>query len=397
MRDLFPGFYHPTEDEFTQLWKDCIFVFDANVLLNLYRYPTLAREDLLKILHSIQDRIWIPYQVALEYQRKRPNVIADQRKRFKEVIKVLDDTENSLTNGLEKLQLEKRHSSIKTNDFIVGIKKQYKQFKEQLDNLEQQQSDVSEPDSLRETIDSLFENKIGLPPESQADLDDLYQVAASRYKNKQPPGYLDVQKEDDCYVYNGLCYKNKFGDYILWSEIIKHANNKSIKNIIFITDDKKEDWWWIVDSRGEKNLGPHPELTQEIKSQVGVDSFYMYNSERFMEYARKYLGIEIPEESITQVRDFSMLPLHFALPPAILEDKVQDFWKSEDGHIEYILAKDPENSMLWKRSGDDWQLIWLQDGFGTFKYILRVCPTDYNVVYIARYGRYQDVVYIEWR
>lgn len=386
MRGLFSGFYRPTEDEFTQLWKNCIFVFDANVLLNLYRYPTPARDDLLKILESIPNRIWIPYQAALEYQRNRPNVIADQLRRFDDVRRVLNDTENSLSNGLEKLQLEKRHSSIRTNEFIEGIKGQYKLFKEQLYNLEQQQSDVSGHDSLRETIDSLFKNCIGQPLESQKDLDALYQIAALRYERMQPPGYVDAHKEDDCYFYNELCYKNKFGDFVLWSEIIEHANVNSIKKIVFVTDDKKEDWWWIVNSRGEKNLGPRPELTQEIKSRAGVDSFYMYNSERFMGYAQKYLGIEIPEESIKQVRDFSSLALSTPLPPNTTEDIVRDYWMSKDGYITYVLTVEDTVALLWKRSGDSWENIWFGAGIGLNNLVLRICPTDPNVVYLPEIG-----------
>ncbi len=36
MRDLFPGYYRPTEEEFAKMWQEGIFVFDANVLLNIY-------------------------------------------------------------------------------------------------------------------------------------------------------------------------------------------------------------------------------------------------------------------------------------------------------------------------------------------------------------------------
>jgi hypothetical protein len=45
MKKLFPGFYQPIEKEFQSLWKNCIFILDANVLLNLYRYPSEAKND----------------------------------------------------------------------------------------------------------------------------------------------------------------------------------------------------------------------------------------------------------------------------------------------------------------------------------------------------------------
>ena len=71
MKNLFPGHYKPSEEEFQKLWAECIFVFDTNILLNVYRYSEKTRERLFEILGLLQDRIWLPYQVAYEYQEER--------------------------------------------------------------------------------------------------------------------------------------------------------------------------------------------------------------------------------------------------------------------------------------------------------------------------------------
>ncbi|MGZ3645243.1 MAG: hypothetical protein ACXVCM_15485, partial [Ktedonobacteraceae bacterium] len=42
MQELFPGYYRPTKEEFSTMWQQCIFVFDANVLLNIYRYTATS-------------------------------------------------------------------------------------------------------------------------------------------------------------------------------------------------------------------------------------------------------------------------------------------------------------------------------------------------------------------
>ena len=39
MQNFFPGYYRPSEDDLTAIWRKCIFVLDTNVLLGLYRYP----------------------------------------------------------------------------------------------------------------------------------------------------------------------------------------------------------------------------------------------------------------------------------------------------------------------------------------------------------------------
>lgn len=50
-----------------KVWKDGIIVFDTNVLLNLYRYSEEARDELLELMKSFQKRLWMPYQVGLEF------------------------------------------------------------------------------------------------------------------------------------------------------------------------------------------------------------------------------------------------------------------------------------------------------------------------------------------
>src|SRR6185503_17618148 len=118
MKELFPGFYQPTDHEFKKLWEKCTFVLDANVLLNLYRYPEEAKADLLKVIGKISDRLWLPYQAALEYQRNRLTVIAEQQKKFSDVKEAFDAAESKLIGGLEKLQLKKKYSSINPEGFL---------------------------------------------------------------------------------------------------------------------------------------------------------------------------------------------------------------------------------------------------------------------------------------
>jgi hypothetical protein len=65
----------------------------------------------------------------------------------------------------------------------------------------------------------------------------------------------------------------------------------NIEDVLFVTDDAKEDWWWMVSSGGIKTLGPRPELVREIMERADVRRFWMYNSERFLQFASKELAI----------------------------------------------------------------------------------------------------------
>ena len=63
MRNAIKEFIEPSDYERHNLWENAIFVFDTNVLLNLYRYSAKTRNSLLDAFESFKDRIWIPYQV----------------------------------------------------------------------------------------------------------------------------------------------------------------------------------------------------------------------------------------------------------------------------------------------------------------------------------------------
>lgn len=80
MQKKFFGYYAPTQVEYEKIWANALIVVDTNVLLSLYRLPKTAREEFLLVLTKLKSRLWIPYQVALEFQSNRLSVIASERK-----------------------------------------------------------------------------------------------------------------------------------------------------------------------------------------------------------------------------------------------------------------------------------------------------------------------------
>lgn len=333
MRDLFPGFYVPTAAQFARLWEECLLVLDSSVLLNLYRFPTSASRELLAVLQTFENRLWIPHQVALEFQRNRLGVRAEQLKKFGEVRDVLGRVESTLTS-LASLQLEKRHSSIKTENFTNKVGAALNEFREHLGRLERDQPNVSQEDALRNEIDSLLAGKVGPAPARQEDLDKIFSEGEARYRARRPPGYMDahkgkldapaerleVQKEasDVPYFCRGLRYLPAFGDLVLWFQLLQHAKDRAENAVLLITDDEKEDWWWSIQSQGKQTLGPRPELVDEIVSTSGVQVFWMYNTARFLTYAKER-DPSVKAESIEQVRNV----IQTLAPP--LFDVVADF------------------------------------------------------------------------
>jgi len=307
VKKTFSHYYPPSDAEFKELWQSAVIVVDANVVLNLYRYPEQARDDLLDSLAKFSNRLWIPYYAALEYQRNRLTVIADQKKRFREVEEIIEQSISSLRNKLDGLQLKRRHSTIEVDEFLATIDTATGKFQENLSKLSENQNDVQSEDHLRTRIDQLFEGLVGKPPTNQKDLDQLWKEGAERYSRRMPPGYMDQKKEKDNepdeFQFDGLVFRRSFGDLLLWQQIISYAKENQMKNVILVTDDEKEDWWWTIDSGGKRRIGPRPELTNEITREAGVVSFFMYNSEQFLRRASEFLKVQVPEESISQVRD----------------------------------------------------------------------------------------------
>lgn len=112
MRNLFPGYYRPTKEEFDLLWRECTFSFDANILLNIHRYSPKARERFFEILEAFNERVWITHQAAYEYQKNHLDLISKQAEPYTKLEKILNEQFEKL---LDKLQEElqpyaKRHS-----------------------------------------------------------------------------------------------------------------------------------------------------------------------------------------------------------------------------------------------------------------------------------------------
>lgn len=308
MKGMFPQYADSSTQNYGTVWKQALFVFDTSLLLNLYRYQSATRDELLNVLKQLSGQIWIPHHVALEFQRNRLKVIAEQNRRFSEVRRTIEKARSSLFADLDKLQLQKRHSLINPQPLITGFDKLVDDFLVELDLLQETQQKLSAPDPLKEKLEALFESRVGAPPKDQSEIDEHYKQAETRFKLKIPPGYQDADKdkdEPDEHVHGGIIYKRKYGDYLVWQQLLAHAKGVNSKSLIFVTDDGKEDWWRKIDSDGSKTIGPRPELIEEALLSAHVETLLMYNPEGFMKFAKEFLKAQVSEETLKEVRDVS--------------------------------------------------------------------------------------------
>ena len=159
--------------------------------------------------------------------------------------------------------------------------------KDSLKNDKQSHPDWSESDPLADQVSELFEGKIGAAF-SDTELAKIHKDGEDRYGRQIPPGYKDAKKGET----------DKYGDLVIWVELIEHAKTHK-KPIIFVTDEKKDDWW--LKTKGEI-VSPRPELINEMQKKAGV-TFYLYSASRFIEYALTYLGVEGQEAAVQEVQE----------------------------------------------------------------------------------------------
>ena len=291
MKESFKEYYQPTEEEFKTLWKNCEFIFDANVLLNIYRYSSETTEEFLDVLKKVQDRIWLPHQAALEYQKNRFSVIEEQVAKCKKLEKLLEKNE-IITFLIDN----KRHPFVDTELIISEIEKTFKNLKVDLETSRNNYPNTISNDNLRDTITEIFDGKIG-DEFSKKDLDNTYKMGKERYADKIPPGFEDKGKDDG--ENKDKTGNQKYGDCVLWRQIIMHAKSEG-KPIILVTDDAKKDWW--LKNKNNAIISPHPFLIREMRLKCNVD-FYMYRSEKFMERVKMYLGFDVDESSLQEIEN----------------------------------------------------------------------------------------------
>ena len=310
MKDTFSGFYSYSDEELKQVWNsnDVLFVFDTNVLLNLYSYTESTRNDFFKILDKLSDRIWIPYHVGLEYQLRRLGVISNEKSTAKNIQDKLDKIKSIFHKDFSELKLEQKSPNLskKTKTLEDKITKLLDSYQKEVASFDEKQPCVRNTDNIRKKIDSLFKNKIGEKPKEQKLLDDLFKEGKERFSNKVPPGYMDEKekKEKPSYGFDNLTYIPMYGDLILWKQTIEKSKETDINSIIFITDDTKEDWIYSISSNGKKDIGVRAELRQEIQKEANINIFEIYNSSKFMKLGKENLSlIDITDESIKEAKE----------------------------------------------------------------------------------------------
>ena len=278
MKDMFPEYYEP---DFDELWEQAIFVFDANALLDIFRFSPKASEELIEILEGLKDtnKIWIPHQFAYEYHKDMMSVRKDVKDKRGRIKKLPDDIKKELNQLSTRAGFKVNETHIKEIDSI------FEKILQDLSNFENEYKSRGDGNHLAEKIGQLFADSVG-KCDSDPRIKDISSIGKQRFDRKTPPGFKDANKPEP------------FGDLIGWFQMIAHAKKES-KPLILVSNDRRGDDWFLKQN-GQLKGGPRPELRKEMRNEAVVD-FYLYTTEAFMKHAKNYLNSQVSNETIEEI------------------------------------------------------------------------------------------------
>jgi hypothetical protein len=287
MKNTFKEYHQFSENEYKTLWDNCIFVFDTNTLLNMYRYSRETVNAYFDLLSSLKmnNRIWIPYQVGYEFYENRIGVINEYEKSYEEVLGIL---------GKAKREIETKYKDHPFLDFSkikVKMEKSLEGIESIIKDAQGNHPKWLEKDDVLDKITEIFDGNVGSPYDEKR-INEIKEDGRKRYEKKIPPGFKDNSDKPD---------NKKYGDLILWYQIIDKAK-ESKKPIVFISGDVKEDWW--LQNKG-KRIMPLPQLKKEMYEKAEID-FHIYTADKFLEIHRNSVN-KINDDTINEVKNVRRL------------------------------------------------------------------------------------------
>ena len=285
MRSAFFEYYIPTDEEFKELWSECIFVLDANIMLNLYRYSEETSMALIDLISNVSKRLWVPHQAALEYHKNRITVISQQQQAYSIVEKNISECKKKIRSELLNYR---KDSIVPIQEINSIIEQNFTEILKSIDLHKNNLPDYLADDKVLHTLTGMLNGKVG-DSFSQEKLDKIYKEGKIRYEKSIPPGFEDAKTKPE---------PDRYGDLIVWYQIIEKAKQSNCP-IIFVTEDRKKDWWLEFEG---KIIGPKRELLREISEKANA-KFYMYNTEQFMRYSKMYIHKDVKEVAIEEVQN----------------------------------------------------------------------------------------------
>lgn len=287
MKSSFPSHFTDDQKRIDNLWADCIFVFDTNVLTGIYKYSDETRDALYGVINSLGERLWIPYQVMFEFLDNRAKIVHDQSKLYTSAIAKLEEFKS-------EIESPNRHPFVSEDIYLEFCQSAEKVLNE-LSNKRDLHENRITSDDIKNKLSELLEGKIG-PRYPKEIVDEIIAEGDLRYAQKIPPGFEDRDKHKGSNLKKET--NKRYGDLVFWKQILDKAKESS-SSVILVTGERKDDWW---STYAGKTIGPLPELVDEFHEITGKD-FHIYSTHNFLNFANKFLQQHTSSSAVEEIRD----------------------------------------------------------------------------------------------
>ncbi|MFE9772959.1 PIN-like domain-containing protein [Streptomyces sp. NPDC005931] len=296
-------------------FQDGIIVLDTNVLLSLYEYTETSREEVLAALQQAAGRLWMPYQVGLEFVRGRRSTLesrkralsdaaAEVNKKLMAARKAIVEARNVVCAQLNKYARAEGEIAELNSLVADGLVDQhldvYRQaFKRHLDMLKSDHglalssSDAEDP--ILPRIADLYGDSIGEQPDDEVLRKRIEDATTFRFPNKIPPGFADSGKETPL---------QSAGDFLLWEELIEHVSQlpEDRRRVLFVSNDTKEDWY--QSESGASGPRPWPSLIDELQRRASA-SLRIETQLKFYGGIKEFLDAELADDTYAEIERVS--------------------------------------------------------------------------------------------
>ncbi|MFC4517612.1 PIN-like domain-containing protein [Streptomyces ehimensis] len=301
--------------ERSAFFKDGVIVLDTNVLLSLYEYTETSREEVLSAIEQTAGRLWMPYQVGLEFVRGRRSTLESRKRALSsaatEINKKLMAARKAIVEAKDIVcaQLDKyaraheeiaRLDDLATDAAVDKYLDMYRlEFKHYLNMLKADHglalnsADAEDPILLR--IAKLYGEGVGKQPDDGLLRERLEEATAFRFPNKIPPGFSDSDKDTPL---------KSAGDFLLWEELIEYARQlpPNGRRVLFVSNDTKEDWY--EQGSGPSSSRPWPSLVDELRRRAQAD-LRIETPPHFFSGIREFLDAKLAADTYAEIERVS--------------------------------------------------------------------------------------------
>lgn len=293
IKTMFPEFFQSKlKDSDLESNASNLIVLDTNFLLDILQMPTDIAKTYVEALDKVKDNLYIPYLVALEFNFRKSGI---KKEKIYNINKYKDNVKKPIeslkTNILDYSLIKiKENSESFSGELIAEVNSFQTKISEML-NKKVAETITKEEHTLYEHLISIIEDRIGAVY-SQDWIDEVETDGENRYEKKVPPGFDDDSKDQEnekIRQYGNLHYQRKFGDLIIWKDIIDYSREHASEGpkVVYITNDgqsdKKNDLLYKVNNL---IVGPHISLMNELQVEADKELHILSNL-RFVQLVSK--------------------------------------------------------------------------------------------------------------